>query len=68
VCLGTAILAGTGAGKYSDIPRTVEQLVHVAHTVEPDSAVADQYRGYTKRYRLLYTSLASLRKSSADNS
>ena len=68
VCLGTAILAGTGAGKYSDIPRTVEQLVHVAHTVEPDSAVADQYCGYTERYRLLYTSLASLRKSSAANS
>jgi xylulokinase len=68
VCLGTAILAGAGAGKYSDIPRTVEQLVHVAHTVEPDSAVADQYRGYTQRYRLLYASLANIRKSSADNS
>jgi hypothetical protein len=40
----------------------------VVHTVEPDSAVADQYCGYTERYRLLYTSLASLRKSSADNS
>lgn len=67
VCLGTAILAGVGAGKYSDIPRIVEQLVHVAYTVEPDSAVADQYRGYTQQYRLLYASLASLRKSSAGN-
>ena len=68
VCFGTAILAGEGAGKYSDIPRTVEQLVHVTHTVEPDPAVADQYRAYTPQYRLLYASLASLRKSSADNS
>jgi len=68
VCLGTAILAGAGVGEYSDIPRTVEQLVHVAHTVEPDSAVADQYRGYSQQYQLLYASLASLRNSSADNS
>lgn len=68
VCLGTAILAGKGAGKYKDISRTVEQLVHLGHTVEPDPAVADQYRGYTQQYRLLYASLASLRKSSADNS
>ncbi len=68
VCLGTAILAGAGAGKYSDIPRTVEELVHVAHTVEPDSAVAEQYRAYSQQYRLLYASLATLRKSSADHS
>jgi xylulokinase len=68
VCLGTAILAGAGAGKYSDIPRTLEQLVHVAHTVEPDPAVADQYRGHMEQYRLLYASLAGLRKSSAANS
>ena len=68
VCLGTAILAGAGAGKYSDIPRTVEELVHVAHTVEPDSAVAEQYRAHSQQYRLLYASLATLRKSSADHS
>ena len=68
VCLGTAILAGAGAGKYSDIPRTVEQLVHVADTVEPAAAVADQYRTYTQQYGLLYACLASLRTSSAGNS
>jgi len=67
VCLGTAILVGLGAGKYSDIPRTIEQLGHVVHTVEPDPAVADQYRGYSEQYRLLYTSLARLRESFAAN-
>ena len=65
VCLGTAILAGVGAGKYRDIPRTIEQLVHVVHTVDPDSAVADEYRGYMQQYRLLYASLASVRASSS---
>jgi len=68
VCLGTAILAGLGAGKYSDIPRTIEQLVHVTDTVEPDSAIADQYRGYAQQYRLLYAKLAGLRKSYATKS
>ncbi len=64
VCLGTAILAGVGAGKYSDIPSTLEQLVQVVDTVDPVSGVADQYRCYMQQYRLLYASLASVRASS----
>jgi xylulokinase len=65
VCLGTAILAGMGAGKYSNIPRTIEHLVSVVNTEEPDSNVAAEYRDYVRQYRLLYECLASLRASSS---
>ncbi|MGC2195027.1 MAG: FGGY-family carbohydrate kinase [Terriglobales bacterium] len=65
VCLGTAILTGIGAGKYSDISRTIAQLVHVVDTVDPDLAVAGEYRCHIRQYRLLYASLASVRASSS---
>jgi len=65
VCLGTAILAGVGAGKYKDIASAIEQLVSVADTVEPDLGRAAVYRQYMKQYRLLYSRLASVRESSS---
>jgi xylulokinase len=64
-CLGTAILAGVGAGKYKSIASAIDQLVSVADTVEPDPGLAAEYRQYMKRYRLLYSSLASVRESSS---
>ncbi len=65
VCLGTAILAGVGAGKYMDIDRTVAELAQVAETVTPDPTISDQYRTCTQQYRLLYSGLANLRASSS---
>ncbi len=65
VCLGTAILTGIGAGKYSDISRTIAHLVQVADTVDPDVEIAAEYRCHIQQYRLLYTSLANLRASSS---
>jgi len=65
VCLGTAILAGVGAGNYKNIASAIDQLVSVADTVEPDPLLASEYRSYMKRYRLLYSGLANLRESSS---
>jgi len=67
VCLGTAILAGFGAGKYKSIPETIERLVGVVDTEEPDLNIAAAYRDYVRRYHLLYGSLANLRASSSTN-
>jgi xylulokinase len=66
VCLGTAILAGVGAGKYKDIGSAIDSLVRVADIVEPDSECAAEYRTHMARYRLLYSSLAPLRESSSN--
>jgi xylulokinase len=63
VCLGTAILAGTAAGKYTSFAQAVEQMVRVAQTVVPDGAIADAYKAQVEQYRLLYSSLAPVRRA-----
>ena len=65
VCLGTAILAGTAAGKYKSLAQAVEQMVHVTQTIVPDRAIADSYKAQVDQYRLLYSSLAPLRRAQA---
>jgi xylulokinase len=67
VCLGTAILAGVGAGKYKDIASAIEQLVSVTDTIEPDPERATDYRSHMKGYQLLYSSLAGLRDSQCNS-
>lgn len=67
VCLGTAILAGVGAGKYSGFPEAIAQLVQVADTIHPSHEVADCYRLQLRQYQLLYSSLASVREMRAAN-
>jgi xylulokinase len=63
VCLGTAILAGTAVGKYKSLVQAVEQMVHVTETIVPDGAIADSYKAQIEQYRLLYSSLAPLRRA-----
>jgi xylulokinase len=65
VCLGTAILAGAGAGKYRDVPGTIAELVKVAETVAPDPLLCSEYRACLQQYRLLYSGLANLRGASS---
>jgi xylulokinase len=65
VCLGTAILAGVGAGKYQDFQEAIAQLAKVAETIHPDPAIADSYRAQLQQYRLMYSSLASMREAQA---
>jgi len=63
VCLGTAILAGVAASKYASFAQAVEQVVHVAETIMPDVALADTYKAQMEQYRILYSSLAPLRRA-----
>jgi xylulokinase len=65
VCLGTAILAGVGAGTYSGFSEAITQLVQVAHTIHPDLTMAESYRAQREQYQLLYSSLARVREAQA---
>jgi len=65
VCLGTAILAGVGAGTYSGFSEAIAQLVHVADTIDPDPSIAESYRAQRQQYQLLYSSLAKMREVQA---
>jgi len=65
VCLGTAILAGVGAGKYHGFQEAIAQLVEVAETIHPDPRTAESYHEQLRQYRLLYSSLASMRDAQA---
>ena len=65
VCLGTAILAGVGAGVYKGLSEAVAQLVKVADTITPDTRVAESYRAQRDQYSLLYSSLANVREAQA---
>ena len=58
---GAALLAGVGAGAWSDIDVACESSIRVAETIRPDPAAVAVYdRGY-QTYRKLYPALASLR-------
>ncbi len=63
VCLGTAILAGVGIGKYPSLPAAVNQLVRVSQSVSPDAALAANYAAHRQQYGVLYSSLAPLRRA-----
>jgi xylulokinase len=65
VCLGGAILAGVAAGIYESFREAVDQLVHVAETVDPDPALLRDYSDQLARYRQLYPSLAFARNEKA---
>ncbi len=53
VCLGTAILAGVAIGEYASIPQAVAGVVEESSVLHPDPAMAASYRGQTKRYKQL---------------
>ncbi len=63
VCLGTAILSGVAIGKYQSFAEAVEQVVRVAETIAPDPALAESYKAQVEQYRILYSSLAPLRRA-----
>jgi xylulokinase len=63
VCLGTAVLAGVAIGKYQSLADAVAQVVKVAETVAPDHTLTESYRAQMAQYRVLYSSLAPLRRA-----
>jgi len=61
-CLGAALLAGTAAGTYPDLPAAVERTVRLEQRVEPH---ADSVAAYEERYRLyqqVYPTLIDLQR------
>src|ERR1051326_8271142 len=68
VCLGTAMLAGVGSGKYRSFDEAVQQLVVTRKTIDPTPGCTASYRQQLDQYRLLYSSLAPIRKAQATSS
>lgn len=67
-CLGTAMLAGVGSGKYRNFDEAVQRLVVTRETIDPTPACAARYQQQLDQYRLLYSSLAPIRKAQAMSS
>ena len=65
VCLGTAILAGVAIGKYGSFAKAIEQVVRVSETITPDTAAGARYEAQRMQYRMLYSSLAPIRRAQA---
>lgn len=56
--LGTAMLAGIGAGVYSGFDDAVRRTVRVQRTHEPNAEVHRKYEDYYRQYLELYRALA----------
>jgi len=57
VCLGAAILAGAGTGRYPSAREAALRLSRVQRTYTPDATRAETYRDRFARYRELYPAL-----------
>ena len=57
------ILAGVAIGRHRNVADAVAQLVKVAETIVPDQAIAESYKAQMEQYRVLYSSLAPLRRA-----
>ena len=62
---GAALLAGVGAGLYSDVPEASEQMIELTGSTPPSSAM-DAYQDYYPQYRALYPALADQFKALAE--
>lgn len=63
---GAAILAGVGAGIYSDVPAACQQVIRTSGVTEPDPQAAARYDDYYQEYARLYDALKdSMRSLSA---
>jgi xylulokinase len=50
-CLGTALLAGVGAGMFADQTEAVAAMVQPGETYEPDPAAGEVYGAVLQKYR-----------------
>ena len=57
---GVAILAGVGAGIYDTVESACDSLVGKQIIQSPNTATKEQYLGYYKLYKKLYTDLVSM--------
>ena len=59
-CLGAALLAGTAAGLYADLPAAVSQTVRAPRRIEPDPAAHAAYEARYQLYLEIYPALREL--------
>jgi xylulokinase len=59
-CLGAALLAGVGAGLYTNPASAASHTVHWGHRVEPQDEAMAQYDKRYATYRKLYPTLKTL--------
>lgn len=57
---GAGILAAVGAGLYADTQTACENMVKTADTIQPDSTLAETYRGLHQLYQRAYMQLRDL--------
>jgi len=58
---GAALLAGVGAGHWSNLDQACEQAIEVASRIEPDANELAVYKAGYAKWRKLYPALRSLR-------
>jgi xylulokinase len=54
---GAALLAGVGAGAWSDVPAACKAAIHITGSTRPDPAQVETYRKAYPLYRELYPAL-----------
>jgi xylulokinase len=59
-CLGAALLAGTAAGVYPDLPTAVAQTVRVPTLIQPDPVASSDYEQRYALYLEIYPALRDL--------
>jgi len=59
-CLGAALLAGTAAGAYPDLPTAVSQTVRVPTLIQPDPVASPAYDQRYELYLEIYPALREL--------
>jgi xylulokinase len=55
---GAALLAGVGAGVWSDTPTACKQVIQITDSTSPDAQAVEQYKPLYARYQALYPALA----------
>lgn len=61
-CLGAALLAGVGSGRYADLAAAVERTVRLEQRLEPKSQASNAYDEIYQVYRQLYPTLIPLQR------
>jgi xylulokinase len=61
-CLGAALLAGVGAGVYSDLRSAVNQTVHLERQIKPCPESVAAYEARYALYRQVYPALKDLQR------
>ncbi len=67
VSLGSAMLAGVGAGVFSDIREAAKEMVHEIDVIEPNMQTHEEYRYYFRAYMDTYPQLRPMMHEMVDH-